>query len=875
MGQFLYYSQQKYGINALITLSHGINESGYGRSWLAINKNNGFGLDAVDSNPLGDASVYGTYASCIETFAKHWMNFGYAKPEDSRYFGPAFGNKHIGMNVYYASDPYWGENMAGHYYEFEKAKGMQDYNYYQLGLVTAPIEARSSTSTSAKIIYKYPEKDDALVIVGVNTGETVNGNNKWYEIVSDRSVDGSYNYTSEDYGYNWGKTVYVPAAYVKLINTPKSGAGTYKSPQSVPKYPDAGYKYDLLSPNQVHNPRVAITKRKTGYHRDAALTVWAGLSAEANRYLLVHAIAYDKSGNTISYLVTSDYKFQQKHWVKADDVDIIGGAYGKVSVKVSNANEFTWVNSTTEDTSTTLIGGFYDYAYTPILEEKVVSGKKWYKVPVDVDGTKPQFGWTLASASNVSITVYGDISASAAPIITSSNKTVTQGINFDKMQGVSAKDYQGKDITNLIKIKSQNVDINKVGTYTITYEVTSSNNRTATKSIKVTVIKNEKPIITAKDIEVEENAALTHEYSATDKEDGDLTSKVIIDTSKVDLTKAGIYDCIYKVKDNFNQETVKIVKVHVLSTKPSVRYSTHVQDYGWLATQENGQSSGTSGESKRLEAIKIQLAHMDYEGSIEYRTHIQDIGWESEWKKDGESSGTSKQSKRLEAIEMRLTGEVANHYDLYYRVHAQDCGWMSWAKNGEMSGTARYGRRLEAIEIVLVPKGQEPPAVECRTNKSFVTKEISYTTHVQDIGWQDYVNDGDQAGTDHQSKRLEAIKIKLTNKKYAGSIEYRTHIQDIGWESEWKKDDEASGTDHQSKRLEAIQIRLTGEMANQYDVYYRVHAQEFGWMGWAKNGEEAGTAHYSYRLEAIEIVLIPKGHLGPNDNKEAFKDQKA
>ena len=71
-------------------------------------------------------------------------------------------------------------------------------------------------------------------------------------------------------------------------------------------------------------------------------------------------------------------------------------------------------------------------------------------------------------------------------------------------------------------------------------------------------------------------------------------------------------------------------------------------------------------------------------------------------------SGTSGQAKRLEAIRIRLTGELANHYDIYYRVHAQSFGWMGWAKNGEAAGTARYAKRLEAIQIVLTNSATEP-----------------------------------------------------------------------------------------------------------------------------------------------------------------------
>ncbi|RGU70842.1 hypothetical protein DWW32_08625 [Holdemanella biformis] len=67
-------------------------------------------------------------------------------------------------------------------------------------------------------------------------------------------------------------------------------------------------------------------------------------------------------------------------------------------------------------------------------------------------------------------------------------------------------------------------------------------------------------------------------------------------------------------------------------------------------------------------------------------------------------SGTSGQSKRLEAIRIKLSGEIANKYDVYYRVHCQDFGWLGWAKNGEASGSEDFSKRLERIEIRLVKK---------------------------------------------------------------------------------------------------------------------------------------------------------------------------
>lgn len=72
-------------------------------------------------------------------------------------------------------------------------------------------------------------------------------------------------------------------------------------------------------------------------------------------------------------------------------------------------------------------------------------------------------------------------------------------------------------------------------------------------------------------------------------------------------------------------------------------------------------------------------------------------------------SGTEGRSKRLEAICIELTDEMARDYDIYYRVHAQTFGWLGWAKNGEPAGSEGLSKRLEGIEIVLVEKGGNPP----------------------------------------------------------------------------------------------------------------------------------------------------------------------
>ena len=392
----------------------------------------------------------------------------------------------------------------------------------------------------------------------------------------------------------------------------------------------------------------------------------------------------------------------------------------------------------------------------------------------------------------------------------------------------------------------------------------------------------------------EEVAALGHDYKVSEKDGWKWTADkekgytavatfvcsrckdshdVTADVVKEDKNSQIIYTATAKYTDETGKEfTATATK----STKMSVSYKVHRQDYDWEEDwKKDGQTSGTVGESKRLEAIKIKLPD-GVSGSIEYRTHIQDIGWEKNWSKNGEKSGTEGQCKRLEAIQIKLTGEVAENYDVYYSVHAENFGWLGWAKNGEEAGTAGYGYRLEAIQIQLVTKGDKAPELIGTIKEAMKARLVGYQTHVQDYGTQAYVYDGAMAGTEGECKRMESIRMKLPS-SVNSSIQYRSHVQDIGWEKNWASNGSLSGTTGQCKRLEAIQIKLSGDVAKNYDVYYRVHAQDYGWLAWAKNGESSGTEGYAKRLEAIEVRLVPKGttpNLPASANEKAFIKKK-
>lgn len=204
------------------------------------------------------------------------------------------------------------------------------------------------------------------------------------------------------------------------------------------------------------------------------------------------------------------------------------------------------------------------------------------------------------------------------------------------------------------------------------------------------------------------------------------------------------------------------------------------------------------------------------------------------------SNGTTElpKTESTSETEEKPDEEPKKEPSICYTTHIQDIGWQNQVKDGEMAGTEGQAKRLEAIKITL---------------KDLSGVKIKYQTHIQDIGWQDWKYDGTLAGTEGQSKRLEAIKIELEESdKY--SIMYRVHIQDIGWQ-DWRYDGEKAGTEGQSKRLEAIQIKIVDKQTS-ISVNYSVHVQDIGWQNLKTEEKIAGTEGQSKRLEAIKIELL-------------------
>ena len=360
---------------------------------------------------------------------------------------------------------------------------------------------------------------------------------------------------------------------------------------------------------------------------------------------------------------------------------------------------------------------------------------------------------------------------------------------------------------------------------------------------------------------------------------------------------------------SLRMEAIRIKLTGELAEKYKIIYRSHVQQEGWMDWVEEGELSGTTGQGLRMEALEIKYIEKN---SVSINTSIHNVdGWTSDVK-NGEIAGTTGQGKRIdclkvslintskysgdlnyslytskngwtdyalsnqdlcsnneniEALKFKLTGELADNYDVYYRVHVANFGWLDWTKNDLPSGTEGWFKRIEAVQIKIVEKTSNEITTGPNSFKKCVTK-LTYQSHVQQKGWMDWVSDGELSGTTGQGLRMEAYKINVSS-EMSGQVQYSTYVQGIGWQGFISSSD-ISGTTGQGKKIEVVAIKLTGELAVNYDIYYRVHVSQIGWMGWTKNGNNAGSMNSDTRVEAIQIKLVRKDDYFDTGSNKAY-----
>ena len=118
-------AEQRYGVNALYLVAHSALESAWGRSKIAKDKNNFFGITAYDDTPYTSATKFDNVDSGIMGAAR-WINSRYLHNSGYPANGAYLGNKAGGMNVNYATAPYWGESIASIMFSANEKLGRKD-----------------------------------------------------------------------------------------------------------------------------------------------------------------------------------------------------------------------------------------------------------------------------------------------------------------------------------------------------------------------------------------------------------------------------------------------------------------------------------------------------------------------------------------------------------------------------------------------------------------------------------------------------------------------------------------------------------------------------------------------------------------------------
>ena len=230
--------QNSYGTNALIMASVGAIESGWGSSSIAQSKNNLFGLNAVDSSPGESADTYKSVDACIQTFSETYLSKRYLRAGWSFYHGGFLGDKASGMNVSYASDPYWGEKIANIAWQLDNENGQKDRYKYTIGIKDTintkynVVNVRKEANTASNVLYTTTSSSGRSVS---NYAVLIKGSSgSFYQIQSDPVLNsGRTAINSSSGAYNFSNMyAYISKDYVTVVSGKVSGGGDTQTPSS-------------------------------------------------------------------------------------------------------------------------------------------------------------------------------------------------------------------------------------------------------------------------------------------------------------------------------------------------------------------------------------------------------------------------------------------------------------------------------------------------------------------------------------------------------------------------------------------------------------------------------------------------------------------
>ncbi|KGL46337.1 hypothetical protein EP56_01740 [Listeriaceae bacterium FSL A5-0209] len=210
----------------------------------------------------------------------------------------------------------------------------------------------------------------------------------------------------------------------------------------------------------------------------------------------------------------------------------------------------------------------------------------------------------------MTVTVVND-----APVIHASEQTLSIGDTFDPMKGVTAEDTEDGILTASIHYEGT-VDTTTPGAYSVTYRVADRFGKEATAVTVTIYVVNDLPVIQAQDLtlEVGDVFDVLQGVTASDKQDGDVTASIRIQTNTVDTAVAGTYQVVYEVTDahgGIGTKTITVV-VKEKNTAPDLTVPDQIslvvgEQPDWLVgvvamDKEDGDLSA---------AVEVDASHVD------------------------------------------------------------------------------------------------------------------------------------------------------------------------------------------------------------------------------------------------------------------------
>jgi uncharacterized protein YjdB len=244
-----------------------------------------------------------------------------------------------------------------------------------------------------------------------------------------------------------------------------------------------------------------------------------------------------------------------------------------------------------------------------------------------------------------------------------------------------------------------------------------------------------------------------------------------------------------------------------------ISYSAHVAGIGWQPFVAAGDLGGTTGKSTQMEAYRVVLSgDLGNAYDVWYRANVAGTGW-LDWAKNGAPAGTSGMSKALIGLEVRVLPKnatplrpnapflnprnkaVPDTYALLYSTYVNGKGWVTNVRQNVTGGTTGESRSLGAVRFDSLTSVYGTLGVTCTANS-------------RGLGWLAPVSVGAACGTANGTTPLDGLKLNLSGPqatKY--SIYYKAHVANVGWQ-DWVKDGAQAGTPGTGNAIEAVITKL-------------------------------------------------------------------